>query len=270
MRVRLVRIKRLTLVEPIHVHIPYPKLRDFCELIRQRRYDLEIYLSAAVLDQVERDDLEKLCKSLDWNPSLTLHAPFMDLNPGAMDPMVRSVTQMRFRQLLNVAAILKPRAAVFHGAYDRWRYSGRKDVWLNNSIDTWHKVMDAASSLGMQVAVENVFDEDPEALQMLMEKVARPGFGFCFDTGHFNLFSTVSMEEWFAALGRHLVEVHLHDNDGGADSHWALGRGTIDFEKFFGLMRRHSPTPVFTVEAHDKEDIETSLARVKTLIQAMA
>jgi sugar phosphate isomerase/epimerase len=269
-RLGLLPVKRLSLMDPIHVHIPYPKLKDFFEMIRLRRYDLEIYFSAAVLDQIEREDLEKLKASLDWAPAITLHAPFMDMNPGAVDPMIRSATQMRFRQLLNVAAILKPRAAVFHAAYDKWRYSGRKDVWLNNSIDIWHAVMDAASNIGMQVAVENVFDEDPEALRMLIEKIARPGFGFCFDTGHFNLFSAVPMEQWFEGLGRHLVEVHLHDNDGTADSHWALGRGGFDFEKFFGLMREHSPVPVFTVEAHEKEDIETSLERVKSLLKERA
>jgi sugar phosphate isomerase/epimerase len=78
------------------------------------------------------------------------------------------------------------------------------------------------------------------------------------------------MEQWFEGLGRHLVEVHLHDNDGTADSHWALGRGSFDFEKFFGLMREHSPVPVFTVEAHEKEDIETSLERVKSLLKERA
>lgn len=254
-------------MEPLHVHIPYPQLKDYLELLRKRRYDLEIYLSAAVLDQIEKTDLESMIERLDWGPRLSLHAPFMDLNPGAVDPMVRSVTQVRFRQLLNVAAILKPRAAVFHAAYDRWRYSGRKDVWLDYSIDTWRKVMDtAAKTTGLRVAVENVFDEDPEALQMLIEKIDSPDFGFCFDTGHFNLFSKVPMEQWFKALGRHLVEVHLHDNDGTADSHWAVGRGTFDFEKFFMLMNEFAPVPVFTVEAHDRDDVEASLDRVRTLM----
>jgi sugar phosphate isomerase/epimerase len=255
-------------MRPIHVHIPYPKLKDFCGLVRGRKYDLEIYFSAAVLDQVERPDLENICKSLDWNPSLSLHAPFMDLNPGAMDPMVRSVTQMRFRQLMDAAAILKPRAAVFHAAYDRWRYSGRTDIWLQNGIDTWQKVMDAASRIGVRVAVENVFDETPEALAMLIEKINNPDFGFCFDTGHFNLFTKVPMEEWFERLGRHLVEVHLHDNDGSADSHLALGAGTIDFEKFFGLIKKHEADPVYTIEARNKEDVDVSLERVRALLRA--
>src|SRR5512141_3877 len=148
-------------MEPVHIHIPFPKLKDFFEMVRLHRYDLEIYFSAAVLDQIERHDLESLLEQLDSGPKLTLHAPFMALNPGAVDPMVRSVTQVRFRQLLNVAAILKPRAAVFHAAYDRWRYSGRKDVWLENSLDTWRKVMETASKIGLRIAVENVFDEDP-------------------------------------------------------------------------------------------------------------
>jgi len=262
----LLPVEGRALMEPIHIHIPYPKLKDFFEMVRLRRYDLEIYFSSAVLDQIEKDDLDNLLERLDWNPSLTLHAPFMDLNPGAVDPMVRSVTQVRFRQLLNVASILKPRAAVFHSAYDRWRYSGRRDVWLDYGIDTWRKVMDSASKIGLRVAVENVFDEDPDALQMLIEKIDSPDFGFCFDTGHFNLFTSVPMERWFEVLGRNLVEVHLHDNDGSADAHWAVGRGRIDFDKFFALMSTYSPLPVFTIEAHDKDDVEKSLERVKTLV----
>ncbi|MGC1454625.1 MAG: sugar phosphate isomerase/epimerase family protein [Nitrospirota bacterium] len=254
-------------MEPIHIQMPYPLLKDYLEMLRKRRYDLEIYFSGAVLDQIEKQDLEKLIELLDWNPKLTLHAPFMDMNPGAMDPMVRSVTQVRFRQFLAVAAMLKPRAAVFHAAYDRWRYSGRKDIWLENSIETWQKVVEAATKIGLRVAVENVFDEEPEALQMLIEKIDSPDFGFCFDTGHFNLFSTVTMEQWFKSLGSRLVEVHLHDNDGHADSHWALGRGNVDFKKFFGLLNVQTSQPVLTVEVHDKDGLETSLEQVKQFMK---
>ncbi len=254
------------MTEPLHVHIPYAKLRDYFELIRKRRYDLEIYLSAAVLDQVEREDLEKLRERLDWNPRLTLHAPFVDLNPGAIDPMVKSVTQLRFRQLLDAAAILRPRAAVFHPGYDKWRYAGRKDLWLENCIETWKTVADAAARIGMRVAVENVFDEDPDALALLFSKIDGPDFGFCFDTGHFNLFSKVPMEKWFESLGSRIVEVHLHDNDGTADSHWALGRGKIDFETFFRLLKAQPVEPVYTIEAHDKDDVETSIGRVRSFL----
>jgi sugar phosphate isomerase/epimerase len=253
-------------MEPVHIHVPYHALREYFDFIRNGRYALEIYMSAFVLDQLKKSDIEGIAGRLDWNPALTLHAPFLDMNPGSIDHLVRSATQTRFHQLLDVAAILKPRAAVFHAAYDTWRYNGQQDVWLENSINTWRSVMNVASAIGLRVAVENVFEENPGALRVLIEEVGHPDFGFCFDTGHFNLFSKVSMEHWFESLGSCLVEVHLHDNDGTADSHWALGRGTIDFDKFFGLMGKSAVMPVLTIEAHHKDDVETSLQRLKVLI----
>lgn len=253
-------------MEPLHVHVPYHGLDTYYELIRKQRYDLELYFSAAVLDRTTQADIETLIKRLDWAPALTLHAPFMDLNPGADDPLVRTATQARFRQLLDVAEMLKPRAAVFHAGYFKWRYSGQTDGWLKNSIDTWQMVMERASAIKMRVAVENVFDEDPRALQLLIQKINNPDFGFCFDTGHFNLFSTVPLETWFESLGSHLVEVHLHDNDGTADAHQALGQGTIDFEKFFSQMSAKASLPVFTIEAHTTDDVAISLGQVRGLV----
>lgn len=253
-------------MEPLHIHIPYPKLRDYLGLLRNRRYDLEIYFQASVLDQLERPDIEKLRKSLDWDPQITLHAPFMDLNPGAVDTMIRSATRLRFRQITNVADILRPRTIVFHAGYDRWRYAGRVDIWLENSVGTWEVVMEAANRMGFKVAVENVFDEDPDAISLLVERVNDSAFGFCFDAGHFNLFSKVTMERWFEAMGRRIIELHLHDNDGREDSHWAVGRGVIDFKKLFALLKASGARPVYTIEAHDKDDIEASITRVRALM----
>ena len=256
-------------MEPVHVHIPYGKLRDYLALIRKRKYDLEVYLPASVLAQLERVDLEVLMDNLDWDPALTIHAPFMDLNPGAVDPMVRSATQMRFKQVLSVASVIKPRAVVFHAAYDRWRYAGKRELWLENSMETWPRVMEIASRMpDMRVAVENVFDEDPEALGMLIDRINSPQFGFCFDTGHFNLFSTVPMEQWFERLGGHIAEVHLHDNSGAEDSHQALGAGTVDFARFFRLINEHHARPVYTLEAHEPEDIEPSLEKIRAFLKA--
>ncbi len=254
-------------VEPIHIHIPYPKLKDYIELLKKRRYDLEIYFAASVLDQLEKTDLERLRNALDWKPALTLHAPFVDLNPGAVDSMIRSVTQLRFRQLMDAASVLKPRCAVFHSGYDKWRYSGRTDIWLANSQEAWRKLADDAARLDMKVAVENVFDETPEALQMMLRKVSSQNFGVCFDAGHFNLFTKKTMEEWFEALGSRIIEFHIHDNEGAEDSHLAPGKGRIDFDKLFRLMRKHDVKPIYTVEAHDKDDIEISLQKVRALMQ---
>jgi sugar phosphate isomerase/epimerase len=43
----------------------------------------------------------------------------------------------------------------------------------------------------------------------------------------------------------------------------ALGKGTVDFARFFRLLRDASAKPVYTLEAHDAEDIEPSLAAIR-------
>ena len=48
-------------MEPIHIHIPFTKLRDFFELIKKRKYDLEIYFPATVLDQLETLPADQPC-----------------------------------------------------------------------------------------------------------------------------------------------------------------------------------------------------------------
>jgi len=99
----------MTAMEPLHVHIPYVRLRDFFEFIKKRKYDLEIYFPSTVLDQLERPDLEKLRESLDWNPALTLHAPFVDMSPGAIDPRAEEGRSIGFAPPENRTVEVVPR-----------------------------------------------------------------------------------------------------------------------------------------------------------------
>ena len=93
----------------------------------------------------------------------------------------------------------------------------------------------------------------------LIEAIDSPRFRHCFDTGHWNLFNKVSMEEWFSMLGSHIVETHIHDNAGTRDDHAPIGDGTIDFDTFFTLLARHAPNAVWTIEAHSREKLKRAL-----------
>jgi sugar phosphate isomerase/epimerase len=59
------------------------------------------------------------------------------------------------------------------------------------------------------------------------------------------------------------VEVHLHDNRGEADSHWAVGKGTVDFGRFFQLVREHGARPLWTLEAHEPGEIEVGIEALR-------
>lgn len=245
---------------PVYAHVPYALIRHHLELIIERRINPEIAFSCDSLDAVVPSELASIAETLASNNlKTTIHAPFMDLNPGAVDPLVWEATLRRFNQVYDAAEIIRPTIIVFHPGYDRWRFGDKRQKWLDNSIRIWEKMLARSEKTGSVIAVENIFEEEPSTLRALFEALDSPLFRHCFDVGHFNLFSRVSMEEWFAELGCHMAETHIHDNNGTRDDHLPLGEGSIDFEKLFALLGEYSPNSAITLEAHTSEALERAM-----------
>ena len=244
----------------IHAHVPYSRLSEHLAYIVANRINPEVFFSAQALDHVVWEELSAQSRLLHTaGLATTIHAPFLDLNPGALDPSIRQVTHKRFLQVFQAAEHLKPRIIVFHPGYDDLRYGGYRLDWLKNSIDFWREFLPRAKETGTVIAVENIFEKEPSTLRGLLEAIDDPGFRHCFDVGHWNMFTTVSLEEWFANLGPFMAEAHIHDNHGQTDEHLPPGEGQIDFEMLFDLLRRHAPDAVYTIEAHTAERMERAL-----------
>jgi sugar phosphate isomerase/epimerase len=251
----------------IHAHVPYSRLAEHLEYIVANRINPEVFFSAQVLDHVIWEELSAQARILhSAGLATTIHAPFLDLNPGALDPCIREVTQKRFRQVFQAAEQLKPRVIVFHPGYDELRYGSNRLEWLKNSIDFWGEFVPRARETGSLIAVENIFEKEPSTLRALLEAIDDPCFRHCFDVGHWNMFTTVTLEEWFAELGPFIAEAHIHDNHGRDDEHLPIGEGQIDFDLLFGLLRRHAPEAVCTVEAHSVERMERALKTIRNYI----
>jgi sugar phosphate isomerase/epimerase len=135
-------------------------------------------------------------------------------------------------------------------------------AWLKNSISFWREFLPRAKEAGCIIAVENIFEKEPSTLRGLLEAIDDPCFCHCFDVGHWNMFTTVTLEEWFAELGRFIAECHIHDNHGRADEHLPLGEGQIDFDRVFGLLRQYAPSAVWTIEAHSAKRMERALKNI--------
>jgi sugar phosphate isomerase/epimerase len=250
---------------PVHVRIPFERIGEHMDLIRSRALDLEVYLEAGVMDSLSRSDVLDLGKALDYGPSITIHGPFMDLSPGAADERVRELTVERLGRAIELCEALGPSVFVFHSGYEKWRFGHRVDLWLEASLRTWPGLLRRASRMGAAIAVENIFEDEPENLRLLMGELGSEAFGICFDTGHFNLFSKRPLSEWLDALGRHIIELHLHDNLGAEDSHMAVGEGSFDFGELFSRLRAIGREPVRTVECNSAEDTLRSIERLRAL-----
>jgi sugar phosphate isomerase/epimerase len=239
-------------------------LKEQLEAVLSSGLQPEVYFSGYVLDRLSSGDTEGISRALrEREVPVTCHAPFMDLNPGAVDERIREITALRFGQVLDLVPLFRPRAIVLHPGYDRWRYDDDVDLWLENSLRTWEPLVKRAESLSVRMALENVFEEKPAILERLLDKIDSPYLGYCLDAGHGNLFSRVPLEEWVEVLGSRLMEIHLHDNRGEADDHLPLGQGSIDFPSLFALLGKKKIQPIYTIEPHEIAHLQPSLEALK-------
>ena len=243
-----------------HVHIPYGRISQYLAYIQEHRLDLEIFVKGEDLDHIQPADLTALKEALDYGPSLSVHAPFMDLSPGGVDPRVRAVTMDRFSQTLDLCEVLRPKVVVFHSGYEKWKYDLDAGLWLGQSLKTWPRFIERAAGIGTAIAIENIFEDEPSNLVTLMQELGSEHFGICFDTGHFNLFSTITLREWIEPIKPYIKEFHLHDNMGDADSHMAIGEGKFDFSALFGMAGAEGV--VHTIENHTPEKVILSMKRL--------
>ncbi len=247
----------------VFAHLPYRSLGQYLDYILERRINPELFFNGDALDSVITEELVSFAEALNTGAiQCTIHAPFMDLNPGSPEKLIRRATELRFRQVMDAAEILKPVVMVFHPGYDRWRQGESQEEWLGNCIETFKPVLERAERIGTTIAVENIFETEPSTLKGLLDAFASPSFRHCFDVGHWNLFKSVSMEEWFSTLGTYIAEVHIHDNHGSSDEHLPIGDGSIDFDLYFRLMKQYAPQAVYTIEAHDRDKVTLAMERL--------
>lgn len=262
----LKKIKQL--IQSIQINVPFTMLYDtYLDLVIQMRINPEIGLDAEALDRFSPSDFRRIAEKLDnHNLTITLHGPFADLSAGSTDPAVRALTQKRFNQVLKVIPIFKPRVVTCHAGYDRKRYGYHWEAWLDHSLDLWSWFAAGAQKEGARLMLENVYEDGPDDLVTLFERLKPYQVGFCLDTGHLSAYGQSPLKNWVKSLESYLGQVHLHDNNGKNDDHLALGQGRIDFKWLLTYLgSRTTPAPIITLEPHKEEDLQPSLDYLQSL-----
>lgn len=251
----------------VQVNVPFGMLLSNIDFLIRHKINPEIYLSAWDLDKFDDKDFQSTAETLRKNKlEITIHGPYMDLSPGGMDQKVKNVTIERFTKVIELAHYFKPKAIVFHPGYDKWRFDGNVELWLGSSITTWEPLVKIAEKSRLIIAIENVFEETPDSIKSLLNKIDSPSFKFCFDTGHQNLFSKTTLSYWIDSLGEYIAEVHLHDNNKERDEHLPIGEGCFDFDSLFSLLSLNNINPIYTIEPHEEAHLWRGLKAIKKYI----
>jgi sugar phosphate isomerase/epimerase len=251
----------------LFVNVPYRLVEKNLERAAGLSIGLEIYLDNHLVEEIDADQVKNLSKKLkEHKIPCTVHAPFMDLSPGGYDRSIRKITRDKLKKSAEVAGLLEARACVCHPGYDKWRFDGNEQLWLDGSIETWTEVLGAAGK-DIPIMIENIFEETPNTLCALFDYFKEKNLWFCFDSGHFNLFSKVSLDSWLVPLRDKIREMHLHDNHGAFDDHLPIGSGKFPFRELKVFLNQTDASRIiFTVEPHSEKTVVDTIKRLKEFL----
>jgi sugar phosphate isomerase/epimerase len=187
-----------------------------------------------------------------------LHAPFNELFPSAIEPMVVEAARKRYAQSFSLARSYGINRMVVHAGHVPAIYY---DIWfVKRSVEFWKEYLkDKPDSF--RIMLENVLEEHPEPLAEIAEKVDDPRLGLCLDIGHANINSRRPLGEWINVMSPYLKHVHLHDNQGIKDQHLELGEGTIQLSRVIEKIESLCPGTTYTLETLDPEKSISWLAK---------
>jgi sugar phosphate isomerase/epimerase len=166
---------------------------------------------------------------------LSMHGPIIDMNVVSLDPKVLEASRLRYKQAIDIAKQLNVRYLIFHSQWSPIYPAIENGVeqWTDALVEYWQSIVEEELQDGnLTILIENFLDPNPESMLRLLQRVSSPHLKACLDTGHVNIFSTLSPIDWVRELNRYIVYIHAHNNDGQIDSHEAFDSGILDMSGF--------------------------------------
>ena len=224
---------------------------DAHPLAREYGFGLEIaeYCTAWNMDEMFAGVDGVVKKKLEGTSRTTLHAPYNELFPCAIDKKARALAAERYRQAIDLAKRYGSKKVIIHGGYNPWIYY---PVWyVEQSILFWKDFL--KEDPGVELVLENVLETEPQWLLDIVKGVADPRLKLCLDVGHVNAYSKIPLTDWLAGWSPYLSHFHIHNNDTSWDTHNPLMDGTIPMKEFLENAFRLCPNATFTLELMEAE-----------------
>ena len=173
----------------------------------------------------------------------SMHGPFLEMNLGSYVDEIRRVSRERMLAALRLSARLGADLVVVHPGYSFFRKLKDYDRELKvRFIEDLCTVQEEARSLGVRVALENIFMsyfyfQELDEFAAINEAV--PGIGVTLDIGHAYISKCMAkhpdpegaiIDDVHRMGLKNLFHVHLHNNSGSRDDHDFV-EGSIDMAR---------------------------------------
>jgi sugar phosphate isomerase/epimerase len=147
-----------------------------------------------------------------------------------------------------------------------------ENAW-NKYVDRIKKIVEIVEKAGLLFALEirpYEIISNADSMIKLISAVNSKNLGIVFDTAHFFVqkeILPIALEK----LKGNIFLIHLADNDGCNDYHWAPGKGKIDWENFLKAVKKINYDRFLNIDVAGKyEDIAKEINDGKNYILELA
>lgn len=214
-------------------------IEAFCGLLCELgldRCELRNYIGGD--SQVDGSRVTQIKSALGrWGLKSTVHAPWK-LNLAAASQSERDHALMSYQRAVDIAHELGSDVLVFHGG---WIDGANLALSRAHALQAIGQLVTHASDSGVVVALENDEVSRPTLFRHPddFRGLEVPDLHYVLDVGHAHTMG-YGVADFIGVYGERLKEIHLHDNDGNADQHRAIGHGTIDWPAVAAALISHS------------------------------
>lgn len=232
---------------------------NIIDLLEKYDIGLEIVLFASpyCLDkqdefiEIYKKELGRLYDAVEFG----IHGPYAELSAGSRDNLITQVSTYRMQQAYDVAKKMNANYVVYHNGYYPKTYSYIE--WMQRTPKYWNNFLKDKKDDDIKIHLENVHEENSFLMNELMKHIYDEKTSLCLDIGHVNVYSKVDIEDWMKSFGQYMKHMHIHNNYGDEDSHFAINKGTMDVISILNKLKDKDIT--ISLEITDVNELRDSL-----------
>ncbi len=241
--------------------MPIADLPEHLDWILGGQRDLELWDPSygSVLDSHWRTLAREARSMLNgYTGRLGIHGPWNGLPLTCPDAQVQRLVAERLMQGLEFAGAVGATHMVVHSPFDFFgsphvvhtRSTGLAEE-LELAHGTLEPVLPIARQIGCTLVVEVCSDTNTRPLIELVQSFAGETVRLSLDVGHALVMQRAGgppADQWVRDGGPLLAHLHLQDNDGLFDRHWAPGEGNLNWYALFEALSTLDQRPRLLLE----------------------
>lgn len=240
-------------------HIDQSLLKDITIL------NIENPLYPGFLEQVNTTEDENISE-YNFEGSIIVDGPYIDLNPATPEPAIRKIVKKKVLDAIYYAKLLQAEEIIFLSTflpmikvdfYDRG--------WVDGSVDFWTEI--THSEKDIRISLCNIFEENPDYLIEIAEKVGVDNFGLAFDLGHALAYSEIAIDKWYKKVDKYIHTVYVHSNHGDGDLHLNINEGILLKDEGFNKIKNEMTNKNLIIKLFDKTKLIDNITILKDIMK---